>query len=123
MPFDAPVRIATLLDSLLILIMQACLTIQKTCWNALSGTKGTLFVLELSALHQACDDETDDIALRFCAVMAWVYVSIVTRLGACRMSSCITLMSVRFALSNVEEVWWNMCHPLGLVIPTARAAG
>jgi hypothetical protein len=43
-------------------------------------------------------------ALRFCAVTACVYVSIVTRLEACLSSSCMTLMSALFARRRVEYV-------------------
>jgi hypothetical protein len=47
----------------------------------------------------------------------------VTRLEACRSSSCITLMSARFARSNVEHVCRNVCHPMRLFIPIRRAVG
>jgi hypothetical protein len=41
-------------------------------------------------------------ALRLWIVTAWVYVSNVTRLEACRSSSCITLMSAPVALNSDE---------------------
>lgn len=57
-------------------------------------------------------------ALRFCAVTACVYVSIVTRLEACLSSSCMTLMSALFARRRVEYVCRKVCHPMCLVIPS-----
>src|SRR5215469_17304017 len=62
-------------------------------------------------------------ARRFCIVTAWAYVFNVTRLEAGRSNSCVTLMSVLFALNNEEYVCRKVCHPMCCVIPAIAAAG
>ena len=56
-------------------------------------------------------------------VTACVYVSSVTRVDACRSSSCITFMSAPLAFSNVEYECRKVCQPIRLVMPTFTAAG
>lgn len=56
----------------------------------------------LVAVRARMSPTTPLCASRFWAVTACVYVSIVTRLDACRSNSCITLMSVLFARRSVE---------------------
>ena len=62
-------------------------------------------------------------ALRFCSVIACVYVPSVTLAEACRNSSCMTLISAPVALKSVEYEWRNVCQPIRRLMPSFTAVG
>ena len=72
----------------------------------------SLLKVALLLLLLTKSDTTAVCAARFSVVTAWVYVSRVTRIVECRISSCITLSSAPVARSSVEYVLRKVCHPI-----------